>query len=163
MKFYTSFWLLLVLAIGAMREMDILPLIFAVALHEGGHIAALKSMGGKVGEIKANLSGVAIKTINKGISTVKDEIFLNVAGPLFGIMGALIAWHLYLTDFAKTSLFISLFNLLPLEGLDGGTITKEILEDRFGESGRRAAMIISRLIMITVVIFIVLSMAVFLK
>lgn len=163
MKFYTSFWLLLVLAIGAMREMDILPLIFAVALHEGGHIAALKSMGGKIGEIKANLSGVAIKTINKGISTVKDEIFLNVAGPLFGIIGALIAWHLYLTDFAKMSLFISLFNLLPLEGLDGGTIAKEILEDRFGENGRRAAMIISRLIMITVVIFIVLSIAVFLK
>ena len=138
-----SFWVIAFFFFAASNGLGVTGILTAALLHESGHLAALKSMGGEIKEIKVNLKGIAIKTIGKGIRTLGEELFLNLSGPIVGFIGAIAAYLLHFKEFGDLNMALSLFNLLPIKGLDGGAALENVLEFNFGENGVRVSKIIS--------------------
>ena len=103
----------------------IIPLFFAVFIHEAGHILAIKIFGGKVSGITVCAGGLKI-AYNSTSFTYFQDIICAFSGPMFGVISALAASYLGLTIFSGISLCINVFNLLPIRPLDGGNIFRNI-------------------------------------
>ena len=133
-EFYISF--LFTAVIAAMLATDrtgfILPLLFAVLIHEAGHLAAMWILDCAPKRVRLVPAAVEITTkINGG---GKHEIFIALCGPFVNLLlfATLFINYLafnndsYLTV-GLINLLIGLFNLLPVTGLDGGTVLFNIL------------------------------------
>ncbi|HEY8728473.1 MAG TPA: site-2 protease family protein [Acidothermaceae bacterium] len=100
-----------------------------IAVHEVGHMVALRSMG-----VKASLPTFipfmgAFVTMKSAPKSVGHEATAALAGPAVGTVGALVALemsHVFnsplLRALAYTAFFINLFNLVPALPLDGGRV-----------------------------------------
>ncbi|MBR5472350.1 MAG: site-2 protease family protein [Clostridia bacterium] len=105
----------------------ILPTFFAVFVHEMGHLLAMWAADCQPREIRLIPSSVQIV---RGFSTKKyGEAAITFCGPAANIVlfGALFLNYLAFKNeqsltFAILNLVIALFNLLPVSGLDGGTL-----------------------------------------
>ena len=133
-EFYISF--LFAAVITAMLVFDrtgfILPLLFAVLVHELGHLAAMWVLDCAPKRIR--LVPAAVEITTKLPSGGKYEIFIALCGPAINLLlfATLFVNYLafgnegYLTV-GLINLLIGLFNLLPVTGLDGGTVLFNIL------------------------------------
>ena len=133
-EFYVSF--LFAAVITAMLAFDrtgfILPLLFAVLVHELGHLAAMWILDCAPKRIR--LVPAAVEITTKIQSGGKYEIFIALCGPTVNLLlfASLFVNYLafendsYLTV-GLINLLIGLFNLLPVTGLDGGTVLFNIL------------------------------------
>lgn len=96
----------------------VLPGALAAAVHEAGHILALKGMGR--GPSKLKLTPLGAELTPGGALSYPQEMIAAAAGPAFSLIFALI-WaktrHFLL---AGMSLSLGVCNLLPLYPLDGG-------------------------------------------
>lgn len=104
-----------------------LGLIVSIYIHEMGHVAALARYG-----IKASapmfLPGIgAVVRLKQHPPTVALDARVGLAGPLWGLGAALLAWGVFAMTggaiwmaIAKVGAWINLFNLLPVWQLDGG-------------------------------------------
>lgn len=92
----------------------------AALLHEGGHLLALFLLGGKISGIRLTPFGITLCTSR--VSTYRGEIALALAGPFLGLVCFLLLRGAggTLSLFSEINLLFSLFNLLPIDGLDGG-------------------------------------------
>ena len=105
-------------------------LLFAILLHEGGHALAILLFGGRIYRLTPHFFGLTITT--EALSHNTDRIAVFLAGPFFGILGYLLAAPFEsLSPFAEISLGLSLFNLLPIETLDGGEALRILLCELF--------------------------------
>lgn len=133
-EFYVSF--LFAAVITAMLAFDrtgfILPLLFAVLIHELGHLVAMWILDCAPKRIR--LVPAAVEITTKIQSGGKYEIFIALCGPTVNLLlfASLFVNYLafgndsYLTV-GLINLLIGLFNLLPVTGLDGGTVMFNIL------------------------------------
>ena len=133
-EFYISF--LFAAVITAMLVFDrtgfILPLLFAVLVHELGHLAAMWVLDCAPKRIR--LVPAAVEITTKLQSGGRYEIFIALCGPAINVLLFEILFVNYLA-FSNDSyltvglinLLIGLFNLLPVTGLDGGTVLFNIL------------------------------------
>lgn len=133
-EFYISF--LFAAVITAMLVFDrtgfILPLLFAVLVHELGHLAAMWVLDCAPKRIR--LVPAAVEITTKLQSGGRYEIFIALCGPAINLLlfATLFVNYLafgnegYLTV-GFINLLIGLFNLLPVTGLDGGTVLFNIL------------------------------------
>lgn len=133
-EFYISF--LFAAVITAMLAFDrtgfILPLLFAVLIHELGHLTAMWILDCAPKRIR--LVPAAVEITTKLQSGGKYEIFIALCGPAVNLLlfATLFVNYLafnndgYLTV-GLINLLIGLFNLLPVTGLDGGTVLFNIL------------------------------------
>ena len=98
----------------------LLPLLFAVLLHECGHIVLLIVTKGKVSGLSVGLFGITIKATYP--NSYLSRIAISLGGPFFGMLGFFLFHQAEgaLSLFADISLGLSLFNLLPISFLDGG-------------------------------------------
>ncbi len=98
----------------------LLPLLFAVFLHECGHILFLFLTGGKLKGVRVGILGI---TLNADYPpSYPAKILISLGGPIVGIV-CFFLFHRAggeLSLFAEISLALSLFNLLPVSFLDGG-------------------------------------------
>lgn len=103
-----------------------LGLVLSIYVHEIGHVAALRRLG-----IEATAPmfvpgiGAFIRSKSYPVSPEEDAE-VGLAGPLWGLGVAIVAFGAYLVwdaaifgAIAKVGAWINLFNLLPLGGLDG--------------------------------------------
>ncbi|MBR5537691.1 MAG: hypothetical protein IKU58_07295 [Clostridia bacterium] len=124
------------------RRRDWLLLFWAAAvLHEAGHLAALRLLGGRAEKLCFRLSGAEIRYSGSGIS-YGGEVLLALAGP-----GANLLWAVLLAAvsrrypgellfrFIGCHLVLAMFNLLPALPLDGGRVLQNVLEARFPLEG----------------------------
>lgn len=100
--------------------------LFAAALHESGHIAAIRLCGGRLQKIRLTLSGAEIDAalwqLGRG-----QRAFVYSAGALMNLItGALGLW-LGLNGFAAASFALGIVNLLPVRMLDGGCLIAELI------------------------------------
>lgn len=113
----------------------IIPTLFAVFIHESGHLLAMWAADCQPKAVRLIPTSVQII---RGFSKKKyGEVAITVCGPaaniiLFGALGA--NYFIFKNEislvFAALNLVIAIFNLLPVSGLDGGTLLT-ILLSRF--------------------------------
>ena len=133
-EFYVSF--LFAAVITAMLAFDrtgfILPLLFAVLMHELVHLAAMWVLDCAPKRIR--LVHAAVEITTKIQSGGKYEIFIALCGPTVNLLLFAVLFVNYLAfendsylTVGLINLLIGLFNLLPVTGLDGGTVLFNIL------------------------------------
>lgn len=109
-----------------------LPTITAITLHEAGHIAALMLLKAKPERVELKVGAVGIS--GSFVLSRSSEIVMFAAGSVLNIFLFFILYFLYyfsdieiLLTFSIVMLVIGLFNLLPIVGLDGGSILNAVL------------------------------------
>ena len=102
--------------------------IIAVLIHEAAHIAAGKLCRVKFQSVKLSSLGAKLSVSNV-ILPYPTEIFICASGPIANIATAIIVSLLFpgnkiLVYLSDVSIALALLNILPIEGFDGGGITK---------------------------------------
>lgn len=129
------------LAIGSMAAYTYLftwqfamMVIISLFIHEYGHIWAMKKCGLKTRGIYLIPFLGAAAISEEMFKTRRDEAFIAIMGPIFGFILAVGTAYIYI--FTGDALFaaaagwmamVNLFNLLPVNPLDGGRIMKSIV------------------------------------
>ena len=116
-----GFWLVLGL-MGLLFPLRILAgILMAAAVHELGHILALRLCGTKIRCIRLRIGGA---TILAAPLPPGWELLCILAGPGFGAL-TILAWKAF-PELAVAGLLQTVFNLLPFPNLDGGRALRNI-------------------------------------
>ena len=112
--------------------------ILSVAVHEAGHAAAIRALGGKVKGLRFDTSGLCM--YGTGAYSTAGEVITLLAGPLSGLVLAYICAKLgdsaqnnFLLRTSGISLALTAYNLLPALPLDGGRALCCMLRGLIGE------------------------------
>ena len=123
---------------------EITAMAVPIAVHELSHLAVLKAEGMDVRSLRAEWNGFCISY--GGNDRTGADIIAAAAGPVAGMIYAIAASRManqigdpWLATSAGISLLLSLFNLLPIEPLDGGHIFRGILALFVGSAKSAAA------------------------
>ncbi len=115
----------------------ILPLLFAVFMHEIGHLFMMWLRGAAPKKIK--LIPASVQITKSLTSSYKTDIIISLSGPIVNILLFGIFYYNYLCYGYLATLYISIlnliigiFNLLPVKGLDGGSILYAVIGKYFG-------------------------------
>lgn len=108
----------------------------AVGVHECGHFLAAKWMHIPLRSIKFDLLGARINVGDRLLS-YSDEWLLAAMGPIFSLVGAIIAapfWgcSTFAIAFSSASLILGMLNLLPINTFDGGRMAEIFLSRTVG-------------------------------
>ena len=110
----------------------VLPTFFAVFMHECGHLFAMWILGCAPKKIK--LIPASVQITNAAFTDYKNDFLIAVSGPLVNFILFLAFYYNYslfenrlVRYFALINLMLGILNLLPVKGLDGGTVLFSIL------------------------------------
>ncbi len=116
------FLLLLTLLLTVDKSGTALLCLLASFLHEGGHIAALLMMGRPPKEVAIGACGIRLVPHPYPLNAKRQATVL-LAGPLVNLVLAGILAVLRCAPTAVTAhAVLGIFNLLPIEALDGGQV-----------------------------------------
>lgn len=109
-------------------------LVVFLLIHEYGHLWAMKKCGLKTRGMYLIPGLGAVALMGERFKTSRDEAFIAIMGPLFGLFFLVPITVVYLSTnnpmyiaIASIMSLINLFNLFPINPLDGGRITKALL------------------------------------
>lgn len=124
--------------------------IFAILIHEAGHIFTMRLFGYSPDKIKISLYEIQISDNSRQRRTNKQNFFIIFFGPFANFICFIICYLLYLfcnaifMPFAIANLSICIFNLLPVLSLDGGQMLYILLLKKHSETfAEKAVNIIS--------------------
>ncbi len=133
-KIYVSFLFAAVISLMLATDKTglVIPTLFAVLLHECGHLLAMWAADCQPKEIR--LVPASVEIIRGFSKKPSGELLISLSGPLANLVaaGALFA-NFSLTKnelslhFSALNLVMGGFNLLPVSGLDGGNILEALL------------------------------------
>lgn len=110
----------------------ILPMLFAVLIHETGHLFLMWLFGCAPSEI--NLIPASVRITASAQREKGPNILILFFGPFLNIIIFLVIFLNYkvfgeerFLVFALVNLIYGVFNLLPFKGLDGGSILEELI------------------------------------
>lgn len=136
-EIYVSFLFaaLIALMLATDRTGMAMPALFGVFMHETGHLFCMWVTDSAPNAIRLIPASVQIRS-SIGVSYKKD-IATALCGPIVNFLLFFILYFNYLAFgnkavqmYALLNLIIGAFNMLPLKGLDGGTILYCILAKR---------------------------------
>lgn len=110
-----------------------MALVIAAGFHEACHLLALRVCGCPVQQIRFDTGGAVIEAAS--LSTGK-ALLCTLAGPVGQLLLLLAAGRF--PRLALCAAIQSAYNLLPLQGLDGGHALRYILESFFSPSTARS-------------------------
>lgn len=96
--------------------------LLACALHEGGHALAVRLRSGRIRSIRLCPWGIRMET-QPGPPSAVTRALVSAAGPMANLLAAALFWRVH-RSFAAMELGCGVFNLLPLEGMDGGDLLR---------------------------------------
>lgn len=133
---YTYFFILLCFCSGYIK--NILLIFFICLVHELGHVFFIKLFNYKVIQIELFPFGGFTKIDKKINSSINKDILISFGGILFQLIFILVLYLLknYINIITFNlliyyNIILILFNLLPIEPLDGSKIIHLILEKLF--------------------------------
>ena len=139
-KVEITFWFvaLITFIISLNAPSNVLVTVFSSILHETGHLLIMTSVGNKPQAIRFEITGMnIIRQPDLKIST-KNEIFIALGGPLINLICFLISIVILcicenknILTFGCINLILMIFNLLPINKLDGGLALYYILSQKF--------------------------------
>lgn len=100
--------------------------VVSAAVHELGHYAVLTAFGAKPYLLRLELTGAAMYFDESRLS-YGQELVAALAGPAAGLLLAIGAAIMKAHTLAGVSLVLSVFNLMPIGGLDGGRVLSALL------------------------------------
>ena len=159
-KIYVSFFFMA--AITVMLATDrtgyLLPTLFAILIHEAAHLFMMWVLDSA--PLSIRLIPASVQISRKFSFSPKNDILIAIAGPVANLI---LSGCLYLNYSAfghigslyssLLNLIICCFNLLPVKGLDGGTILYNVLCKLKGYEKAALIMRIITLIIAVAVIF----------
>ena len=108
-------------------------IIYAIFIHELGHVLAMKACGIKTSGMYFLPFLGAVALSKEPARTRAQEWLIAIAGPGFGLLSlipllgvAYVTGDAHWIGYAAIAAFINLFNLLPIGVLDGGRIVQAI-------------------------------------
>lgn len=121
-----NFWLLVVLAVIVSPAMVVAAVLTAAALHELGHLAALRHYGVPVRALRLTAFGAALDAPSLVRLSYGRELAVTLAGVTVNLLagcflagvGLWFRWE-WAFVFAGAHLLLMAFNLLPIAPLDG--------------------------------------------
>lgn len=128
-KIYISFFFMAVFTIMLATDRTglILPLFFAIIMHECGHLFCMWAEDVSLKQVRIIPSGIQI--ISGFSGEYKKDIKVAISGPVVNLALFFILYFNYLCfenmqvlNYALLNLIIAIYNLLPVKGLDGGTL-----------------------------------------
>ena len=137
LEIHWSFWLLLG-ALAASPSQSVLLLgLLAACCHELGHLAAMLLAGNTPARLTLTAMGGRLK--GTAFSGFGAELTALAAGAAVNLLLAMVCrlhggYEVQL--FSAINLVLGCFNLLPVQGLDGGRILQMVLERSFKGSER---------------------------
>ncbi len=129
-KFVISYFFMTALLIFIANDKSgiFIPLLFSVCLHELSHLAFLCLFGVKIREISLVPGSVGIN--HTELDTKAEKLICLFAGPLSNMLASAVFRILRLDTLFIINLLLSVLNLLPARGLDGGSIVCAFLEGK---------------------------------
>lgn len=107
--------------------------LLAVVLHEIGHLIWMKKCHTAPKSVKMSLGGVLMA--GSAFCTAKESISIALAGPIVNFLFTAVFYffgvcfdNVLLAAFGVVQFLVGAINLLPVKGLDGGTVLTVLLE-----------------------------------
>ena len=116
------------------------PFVFAITLHEAGHLLALRLLHARIHRLQFSICGAVISTDPLRYS---QELIAAISGPFVNFMFLLLSLQNY-PRFALVNFCLLFFNLLPFYPLDGGRFLRALLHLLLTD---RAAQFVETLVM----------------
>jgi stage IV sporulation protein FB len=119
--------------------------VLAAALHECGHLLAARRLHIPLRLLELDLMGARLYPA-RSIPSYRAEALLAAAGPLCSILLAvpLLTTRIpFFVALRTAPLSFALFNLLPIEGFDGGRVLFSLFACRLGENAARRVLLAS--------------------
>jgi len=136
----------LLLAVLALDKSTVfLASVLAAAWHECGHLLAARRLHIPLRLLELDLMGARLYPVG-ALPSYRAEAILAAAGPLCSILLAVpfLAAHIpFFSALRTATLSFALFNLLPIEGFDGGRVLHSLFACRFGEVGARRVLLVT--------------------
>jgi stage IV sporulation protein FB len=96
-------------------------------VHEAAHIIALLIFGCKIVEVQLIIGAIGVKYADVTLSKLQ-KIMSILMGPLSNLILSVIFLYYGCDIYFGINLVLGLYNLLPLIGLDGGSLIQTFLE-----------------------------------
>lgn len=119
---------------------EIIILLAAIALHGLGHLTAARLCGMRATGIRPTPTGLRLFLSEHDFPTYESELLIALGGPLGNLLGnvplILVQARLpsdALREVVALSLFLGCWNLLPIEGFDGGRALRCLLLRHHGK------------------------------
>ncbi|MBQ1183724.1 MAG: hypothetical protein IIX60_04685 [Clostridia bacterium] len=103
--------------------------LLAVVLHEIGHLLWMKKCHTAPKTVKMSLGGVLM--VGNAFCTAKESISIALAGPIVNFLFTVVFYFLgvyfdnvLVVAFGVVQFLVGAINLLPVKGLDGGTVLR---------------------------------------
>lgn len=116
-----------------------MPMLFAVTAHEAAHLITMYLLGCNPKAIK--LIPASVRIVREISCKTKNEVLISISGPLINLFFFALFYVVFIfcrkeniLTFAIINLIIAVFNLLPVNALDGGIVLKKILMLFFNEN-----------------------------
>ena len=117
---------------------NVLVTVFSSILHEIGHLLIMTSVGNKPQAIRFEITGMNIIRQQDFQISTKNEVLIALGGPLINLICFLISVVILciyenenILTFGCINLILMIFNLLPINKLDGGLALYYILSQKF--------------------------------
>ena len=138
---------LFVIYIAVDRTGIILPLLGSIIIHECSHLLCIFIFKSKVKTVKLIVGVISVEYAD--ICDSYKKIIALLAGPVSNIALALIFKMLNNDAVFALNIVIAIYNLLPLDGLDGGAIAAEIFTSFLPENKARNILLFINLFFLT--------------
>ena len=149
-----SFWLLILLAAIVSPLTIVLSILLAAALHECGHLLALRAFHVPIEGLRLSAFGAVLHARGAQRLSYGRELVVTLAGCGMNLVcGVLTAWfslHYVWVEgfvFAGAHILLCAFNLLPIPPLDGSRIFGYFLPDKWMYTMERYSQYITLIIM----------------
>ncbi len=133
-EIYVSFLFTAVIALMLATDKSglALPTLFAIVCHEMGHLFTMWLLESNPKSIR--LIPASVQITRPVCKTYKNDIIIALMGPFVNLLLFLVLYVNYgffknetILYYSLINLIIALFNLLPVKGLDGGTVLFSIV------------------------------------
>ena len=165
---YISFLFVAIIALMLATDRTglLLPSLFAVTIHEVAHLFAMWLVD--LAPKRIRLIPASVQIVRKFGASFKNEIFIALMGPAANLLLFAVLYFNFLSFgnvmvqyYALINLVVGVFNLIPVVGLDGGTVLLELLSRKMDYS--RATAILKIITLIVCVTCFVLAIFMFIK
>ena len=166
-EIYISFLFMAVICVMLATDRTglLLPTLFAVLMHEIGHLFAMWVLDCSPKQIK--LIPASVQITAPLTSKYKNDIIIAIIGPVVNLLLFFVLYINFLCfknsiilNYALINLLITIFNLMPVIGLDGGTILFSVLAKKTEYNKAILTLKIITLIVAAAVIFLAVTLTI---